>query len=502
MATEKSEHPTAQYSVERYIQIADSLSNAEQINEAIKYLQQALKLATPENTKQIALLYNKIGRCESFSGNDNRAIEYFKQAKEYAVLSNDSIALGDSFNNLGISYEYTGKSDSAFYYYEKSLRIREHLKDTNRLSASYRNIAQVLRVLQRLKDATLYCRRAYELIPGIDNYKVIANIYNELAYLYELNNQLDSAEYFYIQLIEIAKKNEFSRGVSVGYSNLASVYEREKNYHDALWLKKKSLQIDKGINDIYGVMTSYRSIAECYLLLEDYYNTLKYLDSATIICDSSWVPDLYGIETLKYETYSGLKNYQSALLHYEKAIELKDSLFNERKRKNIAEILTKYENEKKEQQIIILNQTNQLKSERIIIQWIILSAIILISITGAFISLLIIKNKNHRINHMSLELRNYMLQHDDFKDLKTEPNEEDKNDPLKILTEEFELTQREIEILILISQGLTNDELGEKLFISRNTIKYHIKNIYIKLDVRNRVQALQKAALNSLSTLA
>ncbi|HHE40131.1 MAG TPA: LuxR family transcriptional regulator, partial [Candidatus Cloacimonetes bacterium] len=57
------------------------------------------------------------------------------------------------------------------------------------------------------------------------------------------------------------------------------------------------------------------------------------------------------------------------------------------------------------------------------------------------------------------------------------------------------LTQREAEIMELIETGIGNEEIAEKLFVSRNTIKFHIKNIFIKLDVRNRVQALHKMTM-------
>jgi len=57
----------------------------------------------------------------------------------------------------------------------------------------------------------------------------------------------------------------------------------------------------------------------------------------------------------------------------------------------------------------------------------------------------------------------------------------------------FELTAREIEVLKLVSQGLTNTQLGEKLFISENTVKNHVQSIFKKLNVVNRVQAVSMA---------
>ncbi|RLV54966.1 DNA-binding response regulator [Aeromicrobium phragmitis] len=51
------------------------------------------------------------------------------------------------------------------------------------------------------------------------------------------------------------------------------------------------------------------------------------------------------------------------------------------------------------------------------------------------------------------------------------------------------LTQREEQVLALLASGLTNDEIGERLFLSRGTIKTHIGGILTKLGVRNRVEA-------------
>lgn len=55
------------------------------------------------------------------------------------------------------------------------------------------------------------------------------------------------------------------------------------------------------------------------------------------------------------------------------------------------------------------------------------------------------------------------------------------------------LTDRECEILKGIAKGLSNKEIGEQLFVSENTVKKHIANIYFKLDVNRRTQAVAKA---------
>jgi DNA-binding NarL/FixJ family response regulator len=56
------------------------------------------------------------------------------------------------------------------------------------------------------------------------------------------------------------------------------------------------------------------------------------------------------------------------------------------------------------------------------------------------------------------------------------------------------LSARENDVLDQVSQGLTNKEVAEQLFISENTVKYHMKNILDKLHLRNRAQVIAWAA--------
>lgn len=60
------------------------------------------------------------------------------------------------------------------------------------------------------------------------------------------------------------------------------------------------------------------------------------------------------------------------------------------------------------------------------------------------------------------------------------------------------LTSRERDVLQLIGSGLQQKEIAERLSISPETVKKHLKNVYKKLGAHNKVQALRKAGLFSL----
>jgi DNA-binding NarL/FixJ family response regulator len=68
--------------------------------------------------------------------------------------------------------------------------------------------------------------------------------------------------------------------------------------------------------------------------------------------------------------------------------------------------------------------------------------------------------------------------------------------PFSVNTQNIEklgLTRREIEILQLIAQGLSNREIAERLFVSENTVKTHSANLFSKLSAKRRTQAVQLA---------
>lgn len=55
------------------------------------------------------------------------------------------------------------------------------------------------------------------------------------------------------------------------------------------------------------------------------------------------------------------------------------------------------------------------------------------------------------------------------------------------------LTEREVQILVQLTSGASNRQMAGKIYVSENTVKYHLKNIYTKLKVSGRVQAINAA---------
>ena len=70
--------------------------------------------------------------------------------------------------------------------------------------------------------------------------------------------------------------------------------------------------------------------------------------------------------------------------------------------------------------------------------------------------------------------------------------------PAAVAAEHSPLTSRELEVLQLVAAGATNSEIAQKLWVTEQTVKFHLSNVYRKLEVGNRTEASRYAHLNGL----
>lgn len=96
------------------------------------------------------------------------------------------------------------------------------------------------------------------------------------------------------------------------------------------------------------------------------------------------------------------------------------------------------------------------------------------------------KGGKYLCNELSQQLIEYLNSH---------PNFEDKG---KAILETMEISERELEVLYYISEGLTNNEIADKLFLSKRTIEGHRQNLIDKTGAKNSASLIKYAVLNGL----
>ena len=161
---------------------------------------------------------------------------------------------------------------------------------------------------------------------------------------------------------------------------------------------------------------------------------------------------------------------------------------NEEKLKAIQELEVKFQTSEKEKEILSANAT--IEKNR---QFQRLLVIIILLILIFFVTFFLLNRQRFKLKKelFHQEIDNLRLQINALvgkgtEDIKIEISEINKNI-------EEQLSEREFTILQLIMTNKTNQEIADEVSISVNTVKYHLKNIYEKLGVSNRKEALQYA---------
>ncbi|HQR91868.1 MAG TPA: sensor histidine kinase, partial [Sediminibacterium sp.] len=174
-----------------------------------------------------------------------------------------------------------------------------------------------------------------------------------------------------LEYLEKAKanfeKSNFKRGVVVCYNNLGAINIRLERYEDAIPHLKKALEISQENQSKQGVALVQQNIGHAYTLLKNYPDALNWM------VDAEKTAIQYGADQYTFgEIYnhramldSAMGNYQGAFNYRSKYVAINDKSLNERVTRQVAETQTKYEVEKKELRISLLNKTDSIKSLQI-----------------------------------------------------------------------------------------------------------------------------------------
>jgi len=409
---------------------------------------------TGDSTSTTNMLMNRAAMFD-IEGEYEKAVAMYLEVIEFYKRTNDSLQLGSGFSNLGVAYEEMEQAGKSLEYHNKALMIRILIHDTLNIAYSYNNIGVVFtELLSQTDSALLYYSMADEIFKSTNSLYQSATVSANIGHIY-----LD--------------KNNF---------------EKAKSNFDFAFRIFDSLNIDQGRANIN------RSFGQYYFAKGDDKLAIASLNKSLEINEKLGnKKEILEIKKILSKIYIANGNYASATRTMQEITHLNDSLLNIEKQMVIADMETKYQVKEKNKTIEVLRLEDQLHQKQISVRnyLIALLIVVFILIVSVFY---FIQNKNKlKQKHLRLELQNYLLR---IGKLQTEIDE--KGDCSKFSDErlkEFELSEREAEVLKFIAHGYKNSEIAEKLFVSQNTIKTHIKNIYLKLDVKNRVEALKRVEI-------
>ncbi len=398
----------AWYKLGRYYYEHDSI---EKSNEAVKKALYWVKIL--KNDKGISVISNYLATNFSYIGETDSALHYFEVALEACINEEDQQRKANILVNYSDELASIGKYTEATQNAIQAIRIKESLNDSSELAFAYQNVGEIYKLAGETDKWEEYVQKAYRLKDCEECTDLIAltSIYNDLGGIAEKKSEYDKALQYYDTLISIGKEYEYESAINVALSNSATIYKLQGNYSKALELALESQQYQT--NNAYQIVYDKILLAELFLATNNLTEAKKNINLA--IQDKN-LNNYLEEKTRAFKTYYEIekrnKNFEQALFWNEKYKELSDSIRNKEVRAQIVKMDIAYQTEKKEQQILLLETKDKLKSHRIKIG--IFMLIGLLIITSMLFYILQIRKRQAKLTQNELHqklLRSQMNPH-------------------------------------------------------------------------------------------
>ncbi len=332
---------------------------------AIPFIQQErLLLDQIKRTPATAANHLMMGQAKSLSGNQQEALEEYKKAESLFQKLGNKEALSIIYNNVGSLYNDKYEFELAISYFIKSIQIQESLKDFKTIGATQNNIGRLFYQTKNYPKAIEYFNKSIEANSIVKDWRNlgithinIANIYIEQANYPNAIEELDKS------LIRF-KQVDFKRGIQICYNNLGAIFLRQENYEKAIPFLNNALDIARANQTQAGVALIEQNIAYSYAGIKNYSKALEWYKKAENTATISAADQFTFGEIYNHRSSldSMMGNYSSALIYRTKYMQINEKTIGNKVIREVNELQTKYETEKKDFKIILLNKSDSIKS--------------------------------------------------------------------------------------------------------------------------------------------
>lgn len=333
----------------------------------------------------------------TYRGAPDSARVFAQSAVELASRNNYPKGMAEGYRYWGATYFVTGKMDSAAYYYLRALSIHEENKNIQGIATSQAGLGTTYAVDDQFQEAIKYFLASTRTFELLEHYSAIAVMYNNIANLYLEQELFDEAYENYLQALEALDNTENKRQAPLIYQNVANVLTQLERYDEALDFIDRGLESARYFNDLrskaglelttgnirrdFGefelALSHYAEARRLYTQLGDF-RQLMDLNYSIAILQLEQGRDAEAYQTLlanindfriknvslyrlESDTFELLAPLESRYGDPEQAVKyaiiaksISDSLYKEEHSIAIADLQTRYETEKKEQEIQLL----------------------------------------------------------------------------------------------------------------------------------------------------
>ncbi|MFC2186898.1 tetratricopeptide repeat protein [Fulvivirgaceae bacterium LMO-SS25] len=286
----------------------------------------------------------------------DEALEILENAKNQAEEKGYKKALANAFNNLGRYYHAQSNFPIALEHFILAKDVREEIGDSLGLAASYNNLGVIELQQGNYEQTREYLEKAYFFYLKTGDLERSGTTLNNIGNLYRDQGSLEKAIEAYLEGISILEKVGKYHELGITERNLAVALAQNGELERALEYARKALDFRRsGSNDNEKISTL-NTMGNIMLRMGELDSALILLKEAEeLIVDNTQNALYLDISKNLADTYANMGEYYQGFLYMEKAFSLKDSVNSAEKQKALQEMKNRFELEKYQEELALLN---------------------------------------------------------------------------------------------------------------------------------------------------
>jgi DNA-binding CsgD family transcriptional regulator/tetratricopeptide (TPR) repeat protein len=420
----------------------------------------------------------QVALAEEFADRFEASVATLNRAYYLAETHSDSLSMAKLLNALGVTYYYQSRTEDAIAYYQNALQLAEKIDYKEGKSYSLNNLGVIHRQRRNFRKALEVYEKSLRIKIAESDTTGIVNSHYNLGLLYSYIGDYERSLNEFSNAANL-NKNRIETDHNLAQTNIGlgvALYNLEH-------FEKAQEHLKEGLASLNPSFAYEKISALAYLGIIEIRSTngksgLTLLQQAHEMVENTERLELKRLVKKEMAlAYEILQQPDKSLEFWKAYNTLNDSIDSEQRHWAIEEMQARFEAIEKDK-IINLQELQLAKEKSQKSHFILLTIFLAIASMGTIYYFFKRRKKENpspvvvhqEIIRPSLEL--------DFKKINT-----------KLLSP---LTNRESEIVRLVEEGLTNSEIAERLFVSENTVKTHLKNVFSKTNALNRTDLIYK----------
>ena len=330
---------------------------------ALMYNDSAVALSQRMNSlKEVQTSYYYYGVIYKFTGQYDKALSYLNTYIEYSDSTKNKKAVADGCYQIGVVANIQGNSEKSLEHYHKALSIYRELDYSSGIGFTLSSMGTIYKRTKQYEKAIGIYKEAMALNKKNNRILEIGYNNNNIGSIYGVQGQLDTALVYFKKYLKIAQQLDKDYEKGFAFENIGRVYQGKKMYKLALEYFQKSLALREKLGHLRQLSTTISLIGNVQMSTHQYPSAIRTLNrSLELARQQNLKPQIQTAFKGLSNAHQAAGNFQKALVYHQQYTNLKDSLFNEKITKQLAEMDARFETAQKEKEIALLGSQNQIQ---------------------------------------------------------------------------------------------------------------------------------------------